>query len=95
MTKAVLAKKLINMVKRLLLQNNYDVITAYSGSEALLILEKEIFDLVLLDLMLLGISGETVLMKIREKADIDSRVSLPKQEPCRGHHLSALPSKCA
>lgn len=80
---------LSDMMKRLLLQNNYEIVTAYSGSEALLILEKESFDLVLLDLMLPGLSGETVLERIREKADtpiigvsaktdIDSKVNLLK-----------------
>lgn len=80
---------LSDMMKRLLLQNRYEVVTAYSGSEALLLLEKQSFDLVLLDLMLPGVSGETVLALIREKADtpiigvsaktdIDSRVNLIK-----------------
>lgn len=80
---------LSDMMKRLLLQNNYEIVTAYSGSEALLILEKESFDLVLLDLMLPGLSGETVLERIREKSDtpiigvsaktdIDSKVNLLK-----------------
>lgn len=80
---------LSDMVKRLLLKNNYEVATAYSGSEAVLILEKETFDLVLLDLMLPGIAGEEVLAHLRENADIpvigisaktdlDSKVSLIK-----------------
>ena len=46
---------LSDMIKRLLIQNNYDVSNAYSGSEALLLLEKNSFDLILLDLMLPGI----------------------------------------
>lgn len=78
-----------DMMKRLLLQSNYEIEVAYSGSEALLLLEKHCFDLVLLDLMLPGLSGETVLERIREKADtpiigvsaktdIDSKVNLMK-----------------
>ncbi|WP_370567468.1 response regulator transcription factor [Desemzia sp. RIT 804] len=43
---------LSNMIKGVLILNNYDVSTAYSGSEALLLLEKDSFDLILLDLML-------------------------------------------
>mgnify|MGYP001047084308 FL=1 len=35
---------LSDMIKRLLIQNNYDVSNAYSGSEALLLLEKNSFD---------------------------------------------------
>ena len=80
---------LSDMLKSLLSQNGYRVNTAYSGSEALLILEKETFDLILLDLMLPGISGEEVLTTIRKKqttpiigvsakTDIDSRIDLIK-----------------
>lgn len=80
---------LSDMMKRLLLQNNYEIEVAYSGREALLLLEKYCFDLVLLDLMLPGLSGETVLERIREKSgtpiigvsaktDIDSKVNLIK-----------------
>ncbi|MDE7313885.1 MAG: response regulator transcription factor [Eubacterium sp.] len=61
---------LSDMIKRLLFQNHYKAVSAYSGSEALLVLEKQQFDLILLDLMLPGFSGETVLGEIRKKADI-------------------------
>ena len=37
---------LSDMIKRLLIQNNYDVSNAYSGSEALLLLEKNSFDII-------------------------------------------------
>ena len=60
---------LSDMIKKLLSQNNYEVVSAYSGSEALLIIEKKHFDLILLDLMLPGLPGETVLGEIRKKAD--------------------------
>lgn len=60
---------LSDMIKRLFIQNKYEIETAYSGSEALLILEKHCFDLVLLDLMLPGLSGEIVLELIRKKSD--------------------------
>lgn len=80
---------LSDMIKKLLSQNNYEVVSAYSGSEALLIIEKKHFDLILLDLMLPGLPGETVLGEIRKKADtpvigisaktdIDSRINLIK-----------------
>ncbi|MGO0904844.1 response regulator transcription factor [Clostridioides difficile] len=61
---------LSDMINRLLLQNGYEVVCAYSGSEVLLILEKQNFDLILLDLMLPGIPGETVLNHIKNKSDI-------------------------
>ena len=76
-----------DMTKRLLTQHGYCVTSAYSGSEALLLIEKSSFDLILLDLMLPGIPGEIVLDKIKSmmdipiigvsaKTDIDSKVNL-------------------
>ncbi|WP_195851055.1 response regulator transcription factor [Aerococcus tenax] len=47
----------------------YDFIQAYSGTEALLCLEKENFDLVLLDLMLPGMTGEDFLSNLRKEND--------------------------
>ena len=46
-----------NMLCDLLTQNEYAVEPAYSGTEAILLMEKNAYDLVLLDLMLPGISG--------------------------------------
>lgn len=53
-----------------LLQDKYQVIRAYSGTEALLQFEKHEIHLVLLDLMLPGMSGEEVLEKVRGKAKV-------------------------
>lgn len=61
---------LSDMLKHLLIKHRYDVVTAYSGTEALLIVDKEPFDLLLLDLMLPGLAGEEVLKRIREQSDI-------------------------
>ena len=47
-------------------RNGYDVSSAYSGTEAVLLMKTEAFDLVILDLMLPGLSGEQVLEKIKE-----------------------------
>lgn len=55
-----------NLIKELLIQNNYEVLSAYSGTEAISILEKENIDLILLDLMLPGINGEEIITKIKE-----------------------------
>ena len=46
---------------------NYRAVQAFSGTEAGLLLEKETPDLILLDLMLPGMSGEELLAEIREK----------------------------
>lgn len=58
-----------NMIKELLIQSGYEINTAYSGTEALLCIEKKTYDLILLDLMLPGMCGEDVLKEIRSKLD--------------------------
>ena len=55
-----------NMLTALLTQHGYGVTAAFSGSEALLILSQSHFDLVLLDLMLPGKTGEEVLTTLRK-----------------------------
>lgn len=54
------------MLTDLLQQNGYETVCAYSGTEAVMCVEKTDFDLMLLDLMLPGISGEEVQYKIRK-----------------------------
>lgn len=53
-----------NMLEEVLRSNGYDVLRAYSGTEALYLLQQKQPDLVLLDLMLPGLSGEEVLPHI-------------------------------
>lgn len=73
-----------NMLQEALEKNNYSVLRAYSGTEALMVLEKNRPDLVLLDLMLPGLSGEELLPRLKNTltivmsaiADIDSKVRL-------------------
>lgn len=55
-----------SLISILLEKNGYRVIKGYSGTEALLLLEKERPDLLLLDLMLPGLSGEEVLSKVKD-----------------------------
>lgn len=59
-----------NLLREALEKGGYTCSQAYSGTEALLRLDMEPFDLVLLDLMLPGMSGERVLEEIRRKRDI-------------------------
>ncbi|HEX3023016.1 MAG TPA: response regulator transcription factor [Lachnospiraceae bacterium] len=54
------------MLKELLRMAGYSVDNAYSGTEALLCLERKPYDLMLLDLMLPGLSGEEVLEQVRK-----------------------------
>lgn len=73
-----------NMLEELLRGNGYDVLRAYSGTEALLLLSQSKPDLVLLDLMLPGLSGEEVLPRIQgipvivvsAKVDVQDKVNL-------------------
>lgn len=76
------------MLNELLTINGYRAIQAYSGTEAMLHIEKQAPDAVILDLMLPGMSGEEVLAGIKAadrsiavlvasaKDDVTSRISL-------------------
>lgn len=73
-----------NVLEELLTKEGYAVARAYSGTEAVLVLSQLCPDLVLLDLMLPGLSGEEVLPHVKNipvivmsaKADIDNKVDL-------------------
>jgi len=53
------------ILDEILKKNGYNIYNAYSGTEALLLLEKEKYDLILLDLMLPGLTGEEILAKVK------------------------------
>lgn len=55
-----------NLIKEILENEQYKVFNAYSGTEALMIIEKEKIDLILLDLMLPGLNGEEIVKKIKD-----------------------------
>lgn len=73
-----------NMVEEVLTREGYEVLRVYSGTEALLLLERQRPDLVLLDLMLPGLAGEEVLPRIGEipvivvsaRVDVQDKVNL-------------------
>lgn len=54
-----------DMLEELLAREGYAALRAYSGTEAVMLLEKTRPDLVLLDLMLPGLPGEEVLSRVR------------------------------
>ncbi|MDO4322315.1 MAG: response regulator transcription factor [Lachnospiraceae bacterium] len=54
-----------DMIERVLKKEGHTVLRAYSGTEALLLLEKNRPELIILDLMLPGLSGEEVLSHIQ------------------------------
>ena len=54
-----------NLIKKVLEKERYEVISAYSGTEAILLIEKNNIDLILLDLMLPGLSGEEFIKQIK------------------------------
>ena len=55
----------------LLTQVGYKVVAATSGEEALALLEKGTFDLVLLDINMPSLNGYEVCLRIREKHALD------------------------
>ena len=73
-----------DMLTEVLTQEGYSVLRAYSGTEALYLFEQNKPDLVLLDLMLPGLSGEEVLPHIENipvivisaKIDVQDKVNL-------------------
>ena len=73
-----------DMLTEVLTREGYSVLRAYSGTEALYLLSQNNADLVLLDLMLPGLSGEEVLPHIENipvivlsaKVDVQDKVNL-------------------
>lgn len=60
-----------NLLAKMLRQADYQVLQVYSGSEAVLRLQQDRPDLLLLDLMLPGMSGSDVLAHMRKELALD------------------------
>ena len=77
-------QRISDMLAEALSREGYSISRAYSGTEAVMLLSRKIPDLILLDLMLPGISGEEVLKQIKDipvivvsaKADVTDKVGL-------------------
>ena len=73
-----------DMVEEILKKEGYSVLRAYSGTEAVYLLKEHRPDLILLDLMLPGLTGEQVLplvqgipvIVVSAKADVADKVKL-------------------
>ncbi|MCI8609274.1 MAG: response regulator transcription factor [Firmicutes bacterium] len=79
-----------NLLEEVLLGEGHQVSRAYSGTEVLWMLKEQTMDLVLLDLMLPGLSGEEVLERLKgipiiiisAKTTIDHKVKLLMDGAC-------------
>lgn len=58
------------IIEDILKKEHYIVISAYSGTEAISIIENDNIDLILLDLMLPGINGEDIVKKVNKTLPI-------------------------
>ena len=73
-----------DLLERVLREEIYNVLRAYSGTEAQMLLSAKTPDLILLDLMLPGLSGEELLPRLHgipviivsAKAEVDHKVDL-------------------
>lgn len=69
-----------SLLYEMLSNEGYDVKSAYSGTEGLLYLDNNEFDLILLDLMLPGKAGDELVSIIREKKNMPIIIISAKEE---------------
>lgn len=60
-----------NLIYKILIKQNYHAVQSFSGTEAGLRLDMEQFDLMILDLMLPGMNGESLLHVLRNEKKLD------------------------
>lgn len=72
--------KINEMINLDLSKEGYSCISAFSGTEAKLLLKSQSFDLIILDLMLPGMTGETLLGEVRKESKIPVIVLSAKDE---------------
>lgn len=79
-----------DMISEILLEEGFQVIRAYSGTEALYLLTQRRPDLILLDLVLPGLDGEEVLEHVQgipvivlsSKTEVENKIALLNEGAC-------------
>ena len=79
-----------DMITEILMKEGFRVLRAYSGTEALYLLQQNKPDLILLDLILPGLDGEGVLEHIKDipvivlssKAEVEDKINLLNEGAC-------------
>ena len=69
-----------SLIKEALTLNDFDTLSAYSGTEGKMLFERSEVDVVLLDLMLPGMNGEQFLQEIRQSSTIPVMVISAKND---------------
>src|SRR5690625_3164255 len=69
-----------NLLCEIAISEGYQVKQAFSGTEALIYFKEQIFDVILLDLMLPGKAGEELLTTFRENSDASIIIISAKDE---------------
>ena len=80
------------LLSRILEAQGYQTLQAFSGTEALSLIEREEPDLLLLDLMLPGLSGEELLRKLREERRYSFPVLILSAKSALGDKVALLKS---
>ncbi|WP_207941977.1 hypothetical protein DOK78_000498 [Enterococcus sp. DIV2402] len=75
------------MLKACLEKANYQILSAFSGTEGKLLLQQTAVDLILLDLMLPGMTGEALLTNIRQLSSVPVIVISAKKDVQERVHL--------
>lgn len=73
-------KAIVDAIEIYLSQEGYEISKAYDGAEAMLMLEKEPFDLLVIDVMMPKLDGIRATLKIREKNNMPIIILSAKSE---------------
>jgi DNA-binding response OmpR family regulator len=73
-------RDIVNALKIYLADPNYTLFEAYTGQEALNMMEREDIHLILMDIMMPGLDGISAMVKIREKSNVPIILLTAKSE---------------